>query len=134
MLKSDIHQSANSNLSAHLKSVLLSCFTEEEVKELERCGGRVQVSVTILKPFNAPNPKEAILSDDDIVRQIAIRKGSTEQLRALFNELPVKKLQAVAKSLRIPLRSGATANEIRSSLISFIQAEDNWQSISGSKK
>jgi len=134
MLKHDLYHIAKTKLSEHSKTFLLDYFTEQEVDEFERQGGRIQVALMPLKSRHSQEPKRVILSDNDINGQLQAFKGSVEQLKSLLDELPIAKLKAVAKSLKIPLRSGASANEIKANLISSLQYKDNWQSISGGKE
>lgn len=129
MPKIEIIQTEATPLAPELRDLLSHYFKEAQLLKLERLGGRVLISVAA--PYNKLKGKkeEQIKVDDAFIEQLRLISGATEELREQLAKLRVKQLRELAARLKQPVRSKATASEIRAELIKNFQSEDFWRKI-----
>lgn len=129
--KHEVHHHAGRLLQTELKESLLKYFNESDIKKLERLGGRILFSITAPYTNRKKRDNHSINIDEDFVRKLESLKNSPDEAQEILDSLTVKNLRMLANLIGQPVRSNATASEIRSEIMRFIQAEDFWYRISG---
>jgi IS30 family transposase len=133
MPRVEIHHPERTRLPDELRHLLQARFTPEDLQKLERLGGRVTVSIA--SPYRASRSGKdaAVQLDDGFYQQLREVSASADDLQQMLQPLTVKQLREVAERLGQPVRSGATAGEIRAGLIRALQSRTIWKAISGSR-
>lgn len=92
-------------------------------------GGRLRISVT--SPYMQSSGKGASAAglDPDLVKEIQIAKGNTEELYAKLGNLRMNQLKQLCNILEVPVRSSARSQELKGHLVSALQSADIWQRI-----
>jgi hypothetical protein len=128
-----IHE-AGTPVSNRLKQILLQYFSEEDVQKLERLGGKVQFSITA--PYISPEKRrasKAINVDSEYIKLLKEMKNDPDKLLDNLKNLTVKQLRELCKLVDQPVRSSATASEIRIELVRNFQSQEIWNRISAKK-
>lgn len=134
MPKNEIINSAGSPLPPGLREMLSRYFRDSDIKKLERHGGRVLISITAPYTTNKRKNRKPVTIDNRFVRGIERVKDSPNKIQEVLGKLTVKELRSLGRLVGQPVRSNASASEIRLELIRYFRAEDIWQRISGSER
>lgn len=132
MPKVEILHQETTPIPQELRSFLSKHFPETVLQKLERLGGRILLSIAA--PYDKQKKKGAkpIVVDEPYVQHLHLISKSANDLRQELAKLPAKQLRILAKLLKHPVRSNATAVEIRTELLRSLTSEEFWKRISGS--
>ncbi len=130
MPKVDIIIKPSEQLPKELATFLTGKFSAKDLEKLEKFGGRIQVSVTAPFSDRKHQDKNVFINDYFIKNLITDLSNAEKNLKPLTK----KQLFEIAGRLNFPVTSKSTTQEVRDSLIKFLNSENTWLSISGSTK
>lgn len=131
MPKHEIFHKPGNPVSEEIRLIIDKYFDAKQVRRLERLGGRILISIA--SPYKR-RPKKGITINQEFMSILTSKKSDSNALKTLLDELSIKQLKEVSREMGHPMRSNATAEEIKRELIRSIQAEDFWNSISKNHK
>ena len=134
MPKHDMLNPPGHQLTQQTRKMLSKHFSELQIRKLERLGGRITISITA--PYAQRNSRRetGVVINEAFLDNVNAVKHSRERLQDILNQLTVRQLRQLGELIRQPLRSSATAGEIRSALIRNFESEALWNGISGTTK
>ena len=132
MPKVEILHQETTQIPPELRSFLSKHFPETVLQKLERLGGRILLSIAAPYDKQEKKGRKLVVVDDSFVQHLRLISPSANDLRQELTKLPAKQLRALAKLLKHPVRSNATAVEIRTELLRSLKSEEFWKKISGS--
>lgn len=133
MPKHEIISPAGSRLETDLKEYLLQYFEHKDLQRLELHGGRILISLTAPYSNRKGRDGNTIKVNNKFIEELDKIKNSKKDLTKELDLLTVKQLREICKLIKIPIRSSASAFEIRSEIINHFQAEKLWFGISGTR-
>lgn len=110
-----------------LQIALNDYFTNSDFEKLKKFGGRIQLSVTA--PFTDRKAQNNELIIDELFI-IELRNNSFQADEKLKN-LTKEQLCKVADLLNFPITVKASTNEVKKSLVDYLNSSDKWRNISG---
>lgn len=128
MPKFEIFHKAGEQVSDDIRYLIRKYFDTKEIEKLERLGGRILVSISA--PYNRSRLLKEATIDKSFIDTLRSKSKNVEDLRAILDKLSVKQLKELCGHLDQPVRSGATAEEIKRELTRSLQAADFWKRIS----
>lgn len=128
MPKYNITVKSAEKLPKEISEILQKYFKEKDLEKLEKFGGRVQISITA--PFiDKKTQNRAFKVDEDFVIKL---KSNKDEIDSLLKPLTKKQLTVLSKLLGFPTTAKSGVDELRNSIIVFLNSERTWLSISGS--
>lgn len=103
----------------------------QQVERLQQHGGLIRLSVAAPYVDRKKNAPRVFVNKAFLTELHAIRRNGHE-LEAKIRNLRMKELKTICRELAIPVRSKATAHEIRAQILDYIRSEDKWQAIAQS--
>lgn len=134
MPKHEIIHEAGIPVSNGLKQILLHYFSGEDLQKLERLGGKIQFTITA--PYTSPEKRKAsktIIIDAEYIKALEELKHDPDKLSENLKNLSVRQLRELCKLVGQPVRSSASASEIRVELVRNFQSQEIWNKISVKK-
>ena len=130
MPKHEIFHPEGQQLPPELEDFLKRYFKNDNLQKLKKFGGRILISIAA--PYSTRRKKtEAIKIDHQFLMELESLKDSSDKVREFLHPLTIKELRELCDSIGQPVRSKASAAEIRSEIIRHLQAEGIWNRISG---
>lgn len=127
MPKHDIILKPGENPPRGIKGLLKKMFTKQELEKLEKFGGRIQISLAA--PYTNRKKQDQQLEIDDML--IKKMKSDPNFAKEKLKMLTVKQMRIIAKKIKLPVASKATASELRNNIMDFISSGNKWKGISG---
>lgn len=134
MPKNEILHPAGHSLPPELRENLLRYFKDSHIQKLERHGGRILISITAPYTNRKTKTRRPVEIDHRFVKKLEKLKNSPSKIQDALSALTVKELRLLGDLVGQPFRSSASANEIRSDLTRYFNAESVWQRISTTKR
>ncbi len=131
MIKFEFELAKNSELNKNIKEILF--LSDEQIAEIEKKGGKIQVNIILNKIKRKPKKKIKPKVRPEIVNELSKLKNSTETLLTKLDEFNKVDLLEICKFINQPIRSNAKTNEIKNEIIRYFQSEKIWQGISGKR-
>lgn len=132
MPKHEIFHPEGQQLPPELEDFLKQYFKNDNLQKLKKFGGRILISIAA--PYSTRRKKrEAIKIDHQFLMELESLKDSSDKVREFLLPLTIKELRELCDSIGQPVRSKASATEIRSEIIRHLQAEGIWNRISGTE-
>ena len=118
-------------LPSNLREILEAQFSSDQLRRLERLGGRV--SVVLTAPYvDRRKGRQQIVVDDSFVEDLRHSRADDALLIAKLKPLSTKQLRSLCGLLGQPVRSSMTKGELKKEINKTLRADDVWKQISNS--
>lgn len=132
MPKYDILLKPGESIPDDIRDFLQHHFKPATLDKLLKHGGLVRVSVAApYTPGRGKNQKK-IAIDETFLNRLHEVQNNAEALQAELATLSIKHLKSLCQLIGQPVRTSASAQELRSQIVTSIRAADFWQRISKS--
>ncbi len=131
MPKHDVILQPGDPVPAEFVALIREKLGAQQVERLQQHGGLIRLSVAapyVARQRNAPR----VLVDKAFLTELHAIRRNGQELEAKIRNLRMKELKTICRELSIPVRSKATAHEVRAQIVDFIRSEDKWQAIAQS--
>ena len=131
MPKCDVVLQPGDEVPADFAALIREKLGRAQLDRLQQHGGLIRLSVAAPYVGRAKDAPRVLVDKGFLTELHAIRRNGQE-LDAKIRNLRMKELKTICRELSIPVRSKATAHEVRAQIVDFIRSEDKWQAIAQS--
>ena len=131
MPKFDVVLQPGDKVPTEFTTLIRKKLGRAQLDRLQQHGGLIRLSVAAPYVARGKNSPSVYIDRAFLDELNAIRKDD-RALESRIRPLRMKELKSICQELSIPVRSNATAHEVRAQIVDFIRSEDKWQAIAQS--
>jgi len=129
--KHDLILQPGDEIPAEFATLIREKLGAEQLDRLQQHGGLIRFSIAAPYVVRGKHALRVVVDKAFLTELHAIRQDG-QALEARIRNLRMLELKGICRQLSIPIRSKATAQEVRAQILDFIRSGDKWQAIAKS--